>query len=246
MKKNIAWILICVIFGGMCCGHLLTLTASAVESTAEVTAEIITEDASQMYPEIAETGGISEKKQDFHTIYTRLWEYCNENRTELLGILGDALIFLLALLIKVKNDKKTNAITNSLEMVRKDASGTHHSQGSVVGAVNTMIDGYNEMRLSYEKYEGVEDDRNKLIGAVFVQNTALLEILATVYQNSKNLPQGVKDLINLKYANCLKRLENEDSLRAVTQAVRDAIRAESVKDEQTEDTELKDEKNTEV
>lgn len=228
MKKKLALIL-CVILGVMCAGRGVHLAVTATDVTEEVTEPAETENA--------ETGPISDGESDLHTIYTRLWEYCNENRTELLGLVGDALIFVLAVFIKIKNDRKTKAITSDLAVVKSDASGTHSSQNSVIGAVNSMIDGYNSMRETYERYEGLEDDRNKLIGAVFVQNTAILEILTTVYANSKNMPQGVKDLVNLKYANCLKALESDESLRTVVDLVRQEIGAESLSEnaEPTED-----------
>ena len=41
-----------------------------------------------------------------------------------------------------------------------------------------------------------------------------------VYANSKNLPQGVKDLISIKYANVLKALESDEELASVVKAVR--------------------------
>lgn len=55
------------------------------------------------------------------------------------------------------------------------------------------------------------------------QSYAILEILHTVYANSKNIPQGVKDLINLKYANCLKQLSDDKELLAIADSVRNII-----------------------
>jgi len=48
-----------------------------------------------------------------------------------------------------------------------------------------------------------------------VQTRAVLDILATVYANSKNLPQGVKDLVNLKYADVLKTTSDDEKLLSV-------------------------------
>lgn len=43
------------------------------------------------------------------------------------------------------------------------------------------------------------------ISAVLETSTkAILEILATVYANNKNIPQAVKDLVNIKYVQALK------------------------------------------
>jgi hypothetical protein len=62
-----------------------------------------------------------------------------------------------------------------------------------------------------------------VVGAVLATNTAILEILTMVYTNSKNLPQGVKDLVNLKYANCLKTLDDDEKVKAIVTAVRENI-----------------------
>ena len=157
------------------------------------------------------------------TLVNRVWEYVTENKTEMLGLAGDGLILVLCLVLRHIFKKNTKNIAADLSIVKGDAAGTASAQTSVVGAVNNMIDGYNDMRTSYEKYQTVEDDRNKLVGAVMVQNTAILEILLSVYVNSKNLPQGVKDLVTLKYANCQKALGDDELLRAVVESVREKI-----------------------
>ena len=95
------------------------------------------------------------------------------------------------------------------------------------------------MKEAYVQYGAMEGERNRVVGAVFATNAAILEILTTVYVNSKNLPQGVKDLVNLKYANCLKTLEDDKQLIAIVEAVRNNLgnatdATESTKAEDTE------------
>lgn len=85
--------------------------------------------------------------------------------------------------------------------------------------------GYAELRKAYEKYGETENDRNRVTGAVLAQSAAMLEILQLVYANSGKLPQGVKDLINLKYANTLKTIGDDKQLLAIVAAVRDNINA---------------------
>ena len=51
--------------------------------------------------------------------------------------------------------------------------------------------------------------------AAFAYSKAILEVLTTVYANSKNIPQGVKDLVNLKYADVLKLVGDEDKLKEI-------------------------------
>ena len=170
-----------------------------------------------------ETLPVQTETTDTPTIVSRVWEYVTENKTEMLGLAGDGLILVLCFVMRHVFKKSTKNIAADLSIVKGDAAGTATAQTAVVGAVNHMIDGYNDMRNSYEKYQTVEDDRNKLVGAVMVQNTAILDILLSVYVNSKNLPQGVKDLVTLKYVKCQKALEDDETLLAVVESVREKI-----------------------
>jgi hypothetical protein len=76
---------------------------------------------------------------------------------------------------------------------------------------------------AYEKYGETEDDRNRVIGAVMEQSAATLEILQFAYANSAKLPQGIKDVINLKYANTLKTLASDEDLIEIVKSVRTKI-----------------------
>lgn len=91
----------------------------------------------------------------------------------------------------------------------------------VVAATNAMIESYNKMadacdRLieAYEKHAEAESSRDLILGALTEQGTAMLDILQFAYANSSKLPQGIKDVINLKYANALKTLADEEKLLA--------------------------------
>ncbi len=160
-----------------------------------------------------------------HTVFSRLWEYFNAYKTEILGVVGDVAIFIVAIIIKIKNSKSNQTIAEDFERIKASNSQAQLSQNAAIDAVNKMIEGYDTMKQSYEEYGLTENDRNRVIGVLVAQNTAIMEILTTVYANSKNLPQGVKDIVNIKYANCLKSLENDEQLLAIVTAVRENISA---------------------
>ncbi len=171
-----------------------------------------------------------ENTSEAPTVFTRVWEFCQENRTELLGTVGDALIILLSIFISKKSSKKTATLAGTLNLVKNDTGVNLANLNQVIGVVNGMIDSHNHLQAeyaafkkSYQQYGLTEDDRNRVVGAVVAQNTAILEILTLVMANNKNLPQGVKDLVNLKYANCLKSLESDTQLLAIVTAVRENI-----------------------
>ena len=137
---------------------------------------------------------------------------------------------ILNLVLKHSSSKMSKETKKALENIKGEVEETLGGQTSVVKVVNDMIDGYNglsnnykDMKEAYDQYGAMEGERNRVVGAVLATNAAILEILTTVYVNSKNLPQGVKDLVNLKYANCLKTLEDDKQLMAIVEAVRNNI-----------------------
>lgn len=92
----------------------------------------------------------------------------------------------------------------------------------IVTAINAMIESYNTMSEAcnklveaYEKHVESEASRDLILGALTEQGTAMLDILQFAYANSSKLPQGIKDVINLKYANALKTLADEEKLLAL-------------------------------
>lgn len=90
----------------------------------------------------------------------------------------------------------------------------------VVNAINRMIDGYNKMERLYEEHASTDKCLNQAISVVMAQITFVVEALQTVYANSKNLPQGVKDMVNLKYAKCLKDIGDKEALKQLFEAFR--------------------------
>lgn len=166
----------------------------------------------------------AEIKTENHTLLGRLEEYIRENKTDVLGVAGDAAIVVISVAFGLFQKSKTKKLAANLNRAVSVTSGVATSQNDMVGAVNTMIDSYNELKASYDRYGLVEAERNRIVGACVALNTATLEILSLVYTHNKNLPQGVKDLVTMKYANCLKQLEDDEKLSAIVESVREGLR----------------------
>ena len=165
-----------------------------------------------------------------HTLETRLVEYWATYRAEIVSAMGTVILFVISLLVKTMNDKKTRQIASNVLTIKKGTETNVSAQADVVDRMNALIDEFNKLsdeykalKASYDAYGATEDDRNRVVGALVAQTTAVLEILTTVYVNSKNLPQGVKDIVSLKYANCLKSLDDDTQLKAIVEAVRENI-----------------------
>ena len=187
------------------------------------------------YIEETEDSAIEETEgETYNTIFTRLWEYVNEHKTTIVAAAGDIAIIVYAIATKISTKKDNTLIKQVVSSIKGDTETTNDSQTSVVGAVNNMIDGYNSLKTTYEKYGETEADRNRIIGTLVVQNAAMLEMLVAVHVNNKNLPQGVKDLVTLKYANCLKALDDDEQLKAIVTDIRAKISASSEEATETE------------
>lgn len=193
---------------------------------------------------------------DYNTFFTRVWEFVEANRTEVISAAGSGLVLVVSAIIKAANSKSVKKLSEQLISLQEDAQDKNKVQSSIISVVNKMIDGYNvmkdsndhlntgyaDMKAAYEANALKEDDRNRLIGAVMVQNTAILEMFASIYVHNKNLPQGVRDLVILKYANTLKALDDDAMLCSIVEAVREKINFEAPVDE----SELMNEEAAEV
>lgn len=248
MKKRFFAVLLCIIAVMVLC--VFPVTVSAEEASSETVETETAVDGTEVEtsapepetpipdaPEDSEDG-----ESTYHTLFTRIWEFVSTYSGETLSVIGSVILLILNLLLKHSSAKMSKETRKTLENIKGEVSETLGGQNSVVGVVNNMIDGYNglserydAMKESYDQYGVMEGERNRVVGAVLAANTAILEILTTVYVNSKNLPQGVKDLVNIKYANCLKTLEDDEQLKAIVEAVRNNIGAT------TESTETKSE-----
>ena len=128
-------------------------------------------------------------------------------------------------LVIIKKDilckkKKTG---KHIKNINTQTTNTTNTQSDVVKVVNELIVGYNELDEKLKSYTGTQDENYKMVASMVVQTKAILEILTTVYANSKNLPQGVKDLVNLKYADVLKTINEDKKLKEIADSVKGVI-----------------------
>ena len=198
---------VCVLLSlTLCCGFTTAPTLASAETVAYAateTDEIGGEETPD--PETTETA----------TFLGRVWEWIQSNSVKIATVLGDVILLALLIYDTVKSKKKLLAISNSTTL-------TQNSQADTINVVNKMIEGYNLVEKKLEEFENNDSERRKLFAAMAIQTKAILEILAAVYPNSKNLPQGVKDLVNLKYANALKIVGDENLLIEAAEAEPDA------------------------
>lgn len=176
-------------------GEIIDPEVPAVESAPETPSEPSADAPSE--PDKAEPN-----------VFDRLWEYISKNKD-----MTAELIFSTAILVILWTIKKIqNSIKTDLKTSNNNSANVADSQSGVVGVVNTMIDGYNGFKKDFETTIKSDEERDKQMAAILVTNTAILEIMSRVFPNSKNLPQGVKDVVNMTYANAIKAIGDDQQL----------------------------------
>ena len=162
------------------------------------------------------------------TFFGRVWEWVTANAAEILTVLGDIALVACLIAQRVKQKKKLVELGTNIITVKDDVANTVSSQKNVVNVTNELIEGYNKFEKALNNFDATESERYKTLLAAFAQTKAILEILTTVYANSKNIPQGVKDLVNLKYADVLKLVGDEDKLKEIAEPAETAEEAAEV------------------
>lgn len=171
---------------------------------------------------------------DDPTFFDRIWEWVSDNKTEILTVIGDIILVVFLIVQRVKQKKKLVDLGSDILTVKNDVSSTATLQQSVVGVTNELIAGYNKFEKAINNFDETENERYKTVLAAFAYSKAILEVLTTVYANSKNIPQGVKDLVNLKYADALKLVGDEKKLKEIAEPAATTEAAAEV-DEETEE-----------
>lgn len=172
----------------------------------------------------------SEYTEENKTFLGRVQEYLQANYPEIAATVGNVILFILMIVQYVKNKKKLLNIDGSV-------SKQGDTQSQIVGVVNDLISAYNQVEERLED-SGVSVEDRTNVKTLILQTRAVLDILTTVYANSKNIPQGIKDLVNLKYANCLKVVEGDDK-KAIEEVVIDSGKEKvGVEETQKSETEV--------
>lgn len=147
-------------------------------------------------------------------LFGRLYEFFIDNSNDILTVALGGAVIILSLIFDKRNSAKSNLISTGIEVLKNGNNTTLDSQASVVNVANELIDAmtrldasYREFIESYEKIRESEGERTKAVSDVVDLEKAIIEILATVYPNSANLPQGIKDIVTLTYAKCMKKVE---------------------------------------
>ena len=164
-----------------------------------------------------------EAENMYHTILSNLGEWFYANK-EFIAALGSGIVMVVAYLITfIKNKGSLAIMVEATKRVLGKTDGVHTSQEGVVKCVNSLIDGYNAMKADFDALKETDAARTKMMATVLAEVTTVMEMMQTAYAHNRNVPQSFKDTINVKYAHCMKLVDNDAELSACVGAVKHAL-----------------------
>lgn len=200
---------------------LAAVPVFAEETTAE--SESVVETVPPTDDTVVDPSIKQEAEEMYHTILSRLGEWFGENK-EFVAAIGSGIATLVAyVVVVIKHGGSLAIMTEAIKRVMGKTDGVHTSQKGVVECVNTLIDGYTTMKADFDALKETDEERTKMMAAVLAEVTTVMEMMQTAYAHNRNVPQSFKDTINVKYAHCMKLVDDDAELSACVGAVKHAL-----------------------
>lgn len=181
---------------------------------------------------------VTEETESNETIFTRLYEAYLGNKSEVFTVCGSALLFVLGMFFKKSSTASAKQIVDGIARVLAKTDLSDEKQNAIVGGLNEMVDGYNDIKLQstivkdrvdafasdmatvLESNISLEEKIDRFFNVIVAlmdkeihQNEEVMDVLSSVYSNSEALPKGIKDYV------ALKRSENARLVQEANQIV---------------------------
>lgn len=137
------------------------------------------------------------------TVYERAVEWWNTYEDEITSLVSLGATALFGFLIsKIKTGLKELISKNGL--LANVTSNSSNKVDNLVVAYNHQVDEMAILRQENADLKVAIDEVIRELAAVRAGFSHTARILTTVYTNNKALPQGVRDMVNLECAQCMK------------------------------------------
>lgn len=166
---------------------------------------------------LADDGSNVEVVAEEVTFLSRLQSFIEKYRTEILAGAGTIVSTIgIPLVGIIMNKKLRKASSQTIENTASIYNNTQ-SNAQMVETLNKMINIYNDIN---DKLSATENNTQKQKDFAL----ATLKIMQTVYANSKNVPQAIKDLVNISYVGAIK--DDAGALQQATEALKGEVKNE--------------------
>lgn len=215
--------------------------AFAEEADALQADELVEQDASTSENNaVVGSEDTTDDTEEVETFFGRIHAYFEAHTAEI-GAMGAAIAaIVLTGVTRLTTKKGLTAVVDTLFNVKKATDDTADGQNNIVKGLNGIVDAMNlsekEIKKITETVDWIMKNMEAVLNAAKIieglteawkQETekmsidtvllrkecdALIDIIDTVYLNNRNVSQGVKDIVSLKYAEVLKARKDAEAL----------------------------------
>lgn len=173
-----------------------------------------------------DTGQVMQETNAEPSLLTRVQEWLDANKDVLMEIGTTIALIVSSILsyLKVSGKiKKMDSDTGTnFETMNASFKGANK-------ATEEVLNKCKEVEESCQNLITREEERDQTLSAIATMLSSLMEIQTLVYNNSKSLSGGVKDLISLKYSKCVKAVESNTALKNIFTALKTEITNQNLK-----------------
>lgn len=137
------------------------------------------------------------------TVYDRAIEWWKENEDEISTVVSFVATALFAMFIK-KIKAGILDLTVKIKSLISTSTNSTNKQDELILGFNGQIDVIEKLVSENSALKAINEQNAKEIVATKQEIAHIAHILTTVYTNSKALPQGVRDMINIECAQCMR------------------------------------------
>ena len=153
---------------------------------------------------------VDEQPTQDNTFFGQIFAWCKKNIVPLLSTVNLGTIF--AVIANLRKEIKDNKRHKS--DIQAETAANTESNAEVIKAANTLIEKYNDFEIYVKELTKTELERSPQFQEMITYSKAVLDILSAVYANNKNIPQAIKDLVQLKYVGALKDVNGVENTEA--------------------------------
>ena len=151
----------------------------------------------------AETPG-TEGDVSVATVYDKALEWWKANEDEIAAFATMVATAIFGIFYSKIKLGINDLIGKNGSLITANAS-SNKTMGELIVGYNSQVDEIKLLRVENSELKKINEQNASDIAALKGEIGHIAHILTTVYTNSKALPQGVKDMINIECAECMRQ-----------------------------------------
>ena len=137
------------------------------------------------------------------TVYEKALEWWSDNEAEITSVVSLAATAVFGMFYSKIKSGINDLISKNGFLVNANTSSTK-TLGDLIVGYNSQVDEIKVLKKEVDELKALNQQVSDEITVIKKEIAMIAHIISTAYTNSKALPQGTKNIINLECAECMK------------------------------------------